>query len=433
MKFREMISGMGGRLGAIALALTLAGASAARADDWPQWRGPNRDGQSAETGLLTSWPPEGPRLLWTVEGVGLGWSSPAIVGRFIYITGVVAGTEFIYAYGLDGQLEWKEVVGPAWMKNYPGSRYTPAVSGSLVYTVTGRGLVAAFDAKVGAKEWAVDIGERFKAAPPRWGYAEGLLADGDNLICTPGGPDATMAAINRHTGETVWTTRGLSDDSAYAAPLLIKNADVRLLVTVTSRHVVGVEADTGRVLWRHPFRNLYGDHPITPIYHEGRIYVAAGYGMGGVMLKLAPDSRSVSAEWTDPRLDSLATGAVLVDGYIYGSGDRNPNWVCLEWATGKVMWEDRGIGRGCVAYADGMLYGYSQNGAVGLVKPSPKRCELVSAFAILKGMGQHWAHPVIAGGRLYIRHGDTLMAYDIRKPGTGTGPNPNPKGGAGAP
>jgi len=395
------------------LVLATVAAPAAWADDWPQWRGPNRDGKSAETGLLKSWPKDGPSLLWSVGGLGAGWSSPAVVGQLVFVTGVHGDKELVYAYDLDGKLAWKEEVGPAWTRSYPGSRYTPTVSDGSLYMLTGRGLLACYAAKSGIKCWSVDIAEKFKAAPPAWGFAEGPLVDGENIICTPGGREAALVALMRRSGETVWTAKCPGDTAAYVAPILVAQGPVRLVVQITSQNVVGLDAATGRCLWRQPFRNLYGDHCVTPIYQDGRIYAVAGFGLGGVALRLATDGKSVAPEWTDSRLDNLHGGVVLVDGRLYGSGDRNPSWLCLDWKTGEAKYEARGFKAGSIAYAEGMLYCYSQDGVVALVPATPREFEPVSTFEVLKGTGEHWAHPVVSGGRLYIRHGDTLMAYDI--------------------
>jgi outer membrane protein assembly factor BamB len=402
------------RLCASILAILVLAASASRAEDWPQWRGPNRDGKSAETGLLKSWPKDGPKLLWAVEGLGTGWSSPAVVKGLVFVTGVRDDREFLYAYDLDGKLVWKEEIGPAWTRNYPGSRHTPAVSDGDVYVLTGKGLLSCYEAKSGGKWWRIDLVEQFKAAPPTWGFAEGLLVDGDNLICTPGGKEASLVALMKKSGQTTWTSKGLGDAAAYTAPILVAQGAARLIVQITSQHVVGVDAATGRCLWRQPFRNLYGDHCVTPIYQDGRIYAVAGFGLGGVMLRLAPDGKSVTPEWTDARLDSLHGGVILVDGFLYGAGDRNPRWLCLDWKTGEVKYEARAFKPGGIAYAEGMLYCYSQDGIVALVPATPREFQPVASFAVPKGTGEHWAHPVISGGRLYIRHGDVLMAYDIQ-------------------
>ena len=400
----------------LTLVLLALAAAAAQAEDWPQWRGLNRDGKSPETGLLKAWPRGGPKLLWAAKGLGTGWASPAVVGNLALVTGVVGDREFLYAYELDGHLAWKEDIGPAWTRNYAGSRYTPAVSNGDVYVLTGKGLLSCYYAKLGAKRWTVNIALQFKATPPTWGFAEGLLVDGDNLLCTPGGKDASLVALAKASGQTVWTSTGLSDAAAYCAPIAVTRGAARLIVQITSQNLVGIDAATGRCLWKQAFRNMYGDHCVTPLYQDGRIYATAGFGMGGVSMALAPDGKAVTPAWAEPRLDCLHGGVVLVDGFLYGSGDRNPRWLCLDWKTGEAKYEIRGFRPGSVAYAEGMLYLYSQDGVVALVPASPEKFEIVSAFEVTQGAGEHWAHPVISGGRLYIRHGDALMAYDIRDP-----------------
>jgi len=404
------------RLSILALTVPALLAAVAWADDWPQWRGPNRDGKSAETGLLARWPKDGPKLLWSAEGLGAGWASPAVVGDLVFVTGVRGDKEFLYACGIDGKLVWTEEVGPAWTRNYPGTRYAPTVADGSLYVLTGKGVLVCYAAKSGIRCWSVDVAEKFKAAPPAWGFAEGLLVDGELVFCTPGGREAALVALMRRSGETAWTAASPGDTAAYVSPILVTQGPARLVVQITAQNVIGVDAATGRCLWRQPFRNLYGDHCVTPIYQDGRIYAAAGFGLGGVALGLAPDGKSVTPAWTDPRLDCLHGGVVLAGGCLYGAGDRNPRWLCLDWKTGEAKYEVRGFKPGSVAYAEGMLYLYSQDGIVALVPATPEKFEIVSAFEVAKGTGEHWAHPVISGGRLYIRRGDALMAYDIKDP-----------------
>jgi len=401
----------------MALALTTLVAATARADDWPQWRGVNRDGRSAEKGLLKQWPEKGPKLLWTAEGIGTGWSSPAAAGGLLYVTGVVDEKEFLFACDLDGHIVWREICGPAWTKTHPGSRYTPTVDGKLVFVLGSKGVLACFEARNGAKTWAVDLVEKFKVNPlPLWGFAEAPLIADELVLCTPGGREATVAALHKRSGETAWTALVAGDTSAYSSPLLVATGTARQAVVLTSGHVVGIDAAAGKVLWHHTFMNLYRDHCNTPLYHDGRIYCAAGYGCGVMELKLSADGKNAVAEWGNARLDPLHGGVVLVDGHLYGSGDRSAAWVCLDAATGDVTYEDRGIGQGSVIYADGLLYCRGYNGTVALVRPDPKGYDVVSSFKLPRGEGEHWAHPVISGGRLYLRHGNALLAYDIRAP-----------------
>ena len=399
------------------LSLALLPAAADRragAKDWPQWRGPRRDGVSAESGLLKRWPTSGPKLLWVTDGLGSGWGCPVIAGKRIYVTGKLGKEGLLFALELDGRALWKKPYGLEWSRNYPGARHPPTFDDGSVYVMSGRAGLTAFDARSGQQRWSVDLLERFGGRLLGFGFTESVLIDGDRLICSPGAPDASVVALDKRNGKTVWTSKGLSDAYGYCAPLLVDHGKTRLVVTMTGTAIVGIEAATGRLLWRHPYRNRNGGHHITPIYHEGRVFATCGYGKGGVMLKLSPDGRRVTVVWTNPRLDPHYGGVVLLDGHLYGSTHKRKTWVCLEWATGKLCYEEKGVGKGSVAAADGMLYCYGENGVVALVRPDPKRFEVISSFRIRRGTGQHWAHPVICGGRLYIRHGDSLMAFDVR-------------------
>ena len=401
---------------AILSALAAAGllGAAARGGDWPGWRGTARDGRSLETGLLKVWPADGPKLLWAVEDLGEGYGSPVVAGGTVYATGKVGNAEVLFAYDLDGKAKWRRECGRAWTKQYAVSRYPPTVDAGAAYLLTGGGQVVAACAATGEPEWSVDLLARFAARHPKWGWAEGLLVDGGKVICTPGAPEACVAALDKATGRTIWTTKGLDETAAYCSPILIERGDLRLVVTMTSHAVVGIDAATGQLQWRHPYRNVFGDHPVSPVYADGCLYATGGYGTGGLMLRLAPDGKSVEHAWSDKRLDCLHGGLVVVDGHVYGSGDRNRKWVCLELKTGTPQYEAAGVGPGSVAWAEGMLYCYAQKGVVGLVAARPGGHEVVSSFKVPRGAGAHYAHPVVAGGRLYIRHGKALMAYDIK-------------------
>ena len=407
------------------LALCLIGlsyCSAAEAADWPQWRGPNRDGKSSETGLLKKWPKGGPKLLWSIEGLGTGFSTVSVADGLLYTTGMVDKEGILFAYDLQGNLKWKKSYGAEWRGSSPGVRTTPTVDRDRVYVMSGNGRVVCFDAKTGEEKWAVDTLKRFDGKNIRWGISESVLIDGNNLICTPGGKDATIVALDKMTGETVWTSKGLSEKSCYSSLILVERGGNRLVVNMTENSVVGVDADTGKVLWVDKFEEYQEKpkdiNPVTPVYYNGCVYATSGYDDGGAMLELSPDGTKVSRKWVDTTLDCHHGGVVIVDGYIYGANwkdNRNGNWVCLDWDSGKVMYEKEWICKGSITYADGMLYCYEEKeGTVALVKASPEGFDIVSSFEVSKGTGKHWAHPVVCDGRLYIRHGDALMVYDIK-------------------
>jgi len=354
--------------------IILTSSTAARGADWPQSRGPNRDGKSAETALLRKWPEGGPRLLWSVGGLGTGFSSVAVANGIIYTTGMSDAQGFLFAYDLDGKLRFKVPYGPEWRGSHRGTRTTPTVDGEKVY-------------------------------------------------CTPGGPDGVIVALDKMTGQTVWATTGVEELSAYCSPILIQRGPNRLLVNMIQKSIICVRAEDGRLLWQVPYAASYDTAANTPVYSDGMLYVTSiierEATTGGLMLELAAGGTSVTTRWTDQRLDCHHGGVVLVDGYLYGSnfkGITRGDWVCLEWRTGKVMYEARWNGnKGSLIYADGMLYCYDENtGDVGLVRASPAGFEVVSSFRVTAGSGEHWAHPAISDGRLYIRHGNALMVYDIR-------------------
>jgi outer membrane protein assembly factor BamB len=392
-------------------------------DDWPQFRGPARDGKSAETGLLKKWPEGGPGLLWSVEGLGIGYSSVAVADGFVYTTGMLDGEGFLFAYDLNGNLKWKESYGPEWTGACRGARTTPTVDTGKIYMYSGTGVMVCFNAKTGKKIWDVDTLKEFEAKNIQWGMTGSPLIDGDKVYCTPGGNKGTMVALNKITGETIWATTGLSESSAYSSPILFERGGRRLLATMIQKSVICVSTDDGALIWRVPYEVPSDTGTITPIYHDGGIYftcvVFPDITSGGTMFKLSEDGTSVKQKWHDETLDCQHGGVVLVNGYLYGTNWYNNtkgNWICLDWDSGKVMYNTKWNGhKGSVIYADGMLYCYEEiTGEVGLVKASPKGFDVDSSFHITQGSGYHWAHPAISDARLFIRHGDALMAYNIK-------------------
>jgi outer membrane protein assembly factor BamB len=396
-------------------------AKAAFADDWPQFRGPNRDGKSAETGLLKKWPEGGPELLWVAQGLGGGFASTAVANGYVYTTGMVGKEKqgVLSAYDVNGTFKWKATYGPEWSGSHSGSRTTPTVDGDRVYVRSGHGNLACFDAKTGKQRWQVDVAKRFAGKSTNWGISESALVADDKVICTPGGADATVVALDKMTGQTVWATKGLSDSSAHCSPILIERSGRKIIVTITAAHVVGIDLKTGEVLWQHQ-NKLHKDkprhvNPNTALYHDGGIYVTSRF-IGGTMLTLSPDGQNVSEVWTNTVLDPHHGGVVLVDGHIYGHNTKKSGWICLEWKSGRALYEKKWLGKGSVIYADGMLYCYEEKeGTLGLVPASPDGFNVVSSFKVSHGTDEHWAHPTISNGTLYVRHGDALMAYDIEQ------------------
>ncbi|MBM3288999.1 MAG: PQQ-like beta-propeller repeat protein, partial [Candidatus Hydrogenedentes bacterium] len=400
-----------------AVASILVSPTVSHCADSPQWRGANRDGKYVETGLLSEWPAEGLKPLWTIAGIGEGYSSVAVADGAVYATGMAADTHrgVLSSFALDGALNWRFDYGEEWSGLQPGARSCPTVNDGRVYVLSGRGLLSSVDAKTGKPIWNVDIAKRFGGAEPARGFAESLLIDGGHVICTPGGKDATVVALNKNTGETVWTTKGLSEQAAYCSPILIERGGRRLVVTMPAQSIVGIDASNGEVVWRQPFdeKETLQNHSVTPAYHDGLLYATSGHGAGGRMYEISADGRSISVKWEDTVLNTLHGGLVFLDGYVYGSSSSH-RWVCLRAGDGNVMYRVSGVGLGSIIYADGRFYCYGEKGALALVRARPESFDIASSFKITAGGGEHWAHPVIAGGHLYIRHGDTLSAFDIR-------------------
>ncbi|MBX3177532.1 MAG: PQQ-binding-like beta-propeller repeat protein [Candidatus Hydrogenedentes bacterium] len=403
----------------IPLAL-LAASCPASASDWPQFRGPDRNGQSPETGLLTHWPESGPPLLWTAEGLGAGFSSAVVSGDTVYVTGMREdGAEgLLHAFDLDGNRRWSTPYGPEWDQAHPGSRYPPTFAGGRAYLLSGRGVVTAIDAATGEIIWQRDIAADFGGEAPAMGFAESLLIDRDHVIVTPGGPDASVVALNRENGETRWTSAGLSDQSAYCSPILIERGGARMIVTLVAATLAALDPETGALIWRVPFdeNEELQNHAVAPVYENGLLYATSGHRKGGVLYELAPDGQSITERWRDEILNNHHGGVIFREGYLYGA-TLNGRWVCLAAEDGALQYEARGVGKGSITYADGHFYCYSEKGALGLVPAIPGEHAVTSEFRVNAGRGPHWAHPTIAGGRLYLRHGDVLRCYDLRQSG----------------
>lgn len=405
----------------LALLLLLMGTTIAQAANWPQFRGPNRDGKSAETALLNGWPAGGPKMLWSVSGLGAGFSSAAVADGLLYITGMGGPKKegILYAFDLQGKLRWKQSYGPEWSGSYPGARTTPTVDGDRLYVMSGMGRLSCFQAKTGKPIWEVDTLAKFGGANIRWGIAESVLVDGKLVFCTPGGKNSSVVALNKLTGETVWTSKGLSEPSAYCSPVVMQQGPTRLLVTMTAKSIVGLNASNGKLLWQVPHQTSWDISAVSPLLWEGSVHITNGYGLGSLLLKLSPDGNSIKQGWTDKNLDCHHGGVVLVNGSIHGANDNGAggnrgSWICLDANTGKLKYSARLVGKGSGIYADGKLWMYGENGKVGVARIKPNGYDLLGSFDISMGDGQHWAHPSISGGILFIRHGDVLMAFDVR-------------------
>lgn len=380
-----------------------------------KWRGPNQNGHYAESNLLNEWPDNGPDMLWNFNDLGVGYSSPAFANQRIYVSGMEGKTGYIYALTEEGKFIWKKPYGDEYSTSYPGSRATPVIAGDHLYILSGLGDLACLNSMSGELNWKKNIIKEYGGRNVEWGFNETLSILDDMLICTPGGREYNIIALNRYYGQLLWSTKGLGEKSAYCSPLLTKIGTRNLLVTHTEDHILGFDAKDGKLLWRHGHTNIYSIHPNTPLLHNNQLFCFSGYGQGGVMLQLNEDGSKVTKKWFQKSIDSRTGGAVIVDGKIFGSGDKSREWQCIDWATGEVLYETKDIGNGVVITAEGLLYLYSQRGELALVKPGANSFEIISEIRVSMGSAQHWAHPVINKGRLFIRHGDTLIAYNISK------------------
>ncbi len=397
------------------LLFTLFFTSILNGQDLAQWRGPNRDGIYPGNGLLKSWSETGPKLIWHYDELGAGHASAAVTGNSVYTTGEINGIGYLFSFDLEGNLRWKASYGEEWTESWPGVRSTPLVMDDKIYLLSGMGKLLCRSADKGNLIWTVDVLKDYEGPNIRWGITENLLSDGNKLFCTVGGKVNNIIALDKNSGKLIWKSAGRGEESAYCSPALIVHSGRKLLVTHTASSILGLDAETGRLLWSVDQPNRYSVHANTPLYHDGFIYCVSGYGKGGVMLKLSPDGNAVQEVWRNTSLDNRMGGFVLVNGKIYGSDDSNKAWYCVDWKTGIDMYSDKITGRGNIIYADRMLYLYGENGEVVLAKPELNKFSKVSVFKVPYGEAQHWAHLVIKDGRLYVRHGNSLMVYDIRK------------------
>jgi len=388
--------------------------------DWPQWRGPRRDGHSAETGLLARWPEAGPPLLWKFTALGQGWSSPIVVGDSIYITGDIGDDLVIFALDHRGRVRWKTTNGANWTRPYPGARAACVYSEGRLYHLNAHGRLACLDASHGREHWHVDVLERFGAANITWALSECLLIDGPRVIVTPGGPQTMMVALDKRSGVTLWKSAPVEDDQAgYASPVLFRFGGRRILSNCSSRHGFGVDADSGKLLWAVPVENQYKTNVASPVYGGGSIYYATAYAQRGQLFQLAGAADGVTATlaWKSP-MDSVTGGAILVGDRLYGAGYSKPkSWFVLDWATGQTRQELPEMTTGAAIYADGHLYCQEDNGAATLLALDAGGPAAIAGRIRLttEKVRDAWAHPVLCGGRLYLRYHDTLWCYQVRR------------------
>jgi len=406
------------------LFLFLLATSFSNAQQISEFREANRTGVSPETGLLKSWPAEGPKLLWTNLELPKGNSSVSFGNNLIYTTGKIGSDDVMFAFDMNGKIQWQTVIGRAWTQSYPESRCTPTVEGDKVYTTSGFGDLACINGTTGKVIWTYKGSELNKGTYGMWGIAESLIIDGDKIYFTPGGPETMTMALNKATGAVLWKSASLNDKPGYVSPILVNYAGKKMIVNVSLGNVFAVDASNGEILWKVAIEKPAGFNwdlimCVTPLFQDGMVYVTGGYDVGGMMVKIADDGKSAGVVWKDQTLDVHHGGVVQVGGYIYGSNwlnNADGNWCCIDWKTGTKKWEQHWECKGSIISAEGMLYIYDEKrGNLALLNVNPEKLDLVSSFQIKQGdSGPFWAHPVIHNGILYIRHTNALMAYDIK-------------------
>jgi len=387
------------------------------AADWPQWRGPNRDGISPDKGLLVEWPSEGPTLVWKGTGIGQGFSSISISGSHIFTMGDEGENSFIYALNMEGKPLWSSKIGRPG-GDHPGTRCTPTVDGDLVYALGQFGDLVCVEAATGKERWRKNLNRDFGGRMMSgWGNSESPLVDGDKVLCTPGGSQGTVIALNKKTGAVVWQSKDFTDSAAYSSIIKAEIAGVPQYIQLTGASVAGVAPQDGHLLWRAIRRGSTAVVP-NPICHDNQVYVTSGYGVGCNLFKVSKDSDHFNAEqvYENKTMVNHHGGVVLVGEYLYGHSD-GKGWVCQNFKTGEMVWQDRKLEKGSLVYADGHLYLRGERkGTVVLIEASPDGYKEHGRFEQPDRSSQNsWAHPVVIGGKLYLRDQDILLCYDVKK------------------
>lgn len=393
-------------------------ALSAEGDDWPQWRGVNRDAKSQETDLLEQWPEAGPTLAWKAEGLGGGFSSVSIADGKIFTLGDQGDGNFVIALReSDGTHVWKTRIGASGgHKKYEGPRSTPTVDGGEVFVLNQHSDLVCLDAQSGELTWSVNLVEKFGGEMMSgWKYSESPLVDGDRVICTPGGGDGTLLALDRKTGKKLWQTDKWTDTAGYSSVIIATIAGVRQYVQLTGESVAGVAPDSGKLLW---LAQREGKTAVvaTPVVADDTVFVTSSYGIGCNAFRIVNENGQWATEelYANKEISNHHGGVVLLDGHVYGSS--GGAFRCLDLASGELDFEGRSVGKGATIYADGHLYLRSESGPVALIKATPEGLQEVSRFDQPdRSDKKAWPHPVIAGGKLYLRDQDVLLCYDVRE------------------
>jgi outer membrane protein assembly factor BamB len=385
--------------------------------DWPQLRGPERNGVSKDTGLIKQWPSSGPQRVWSISSLGEGFGSIAIKGDRIFVQGTKEDLSVIFCLNrADGKTVWSAALGPKVNEGRGnGPRSTPTIDNDRVYVLTENGDLACLRAPDGSPVWRKNILKEFGGSNPGWLISESPLIDGDRVIVTPGGRGAGIVALDKMTGKEIWRAKDLSDEAGYSSAIAADVGGVRTIMNFTSRAAVGVRASDGKLMWRNSSAANGTANCATPVFADGKVFFTSDYGTGAALLGLSAQGGEVKAQelYFTKEMKNHHGGVVLLNGYLYGFSGSS-GLTCIEFATGKRMWVNRSVGKGSLAYADGMLYLLSEKQVVGLAEANPNAYIEKGRFSIPDQGKDSWAYPVVAGGKLYIRDQGTLTAYDVK-------------------
>ncbi len=402
--------------GAILLLFSSSVASFAQVgSDWPQWRGPNRDGISKETGLLKQWPKEGPPLVWKTKGAGGGYSSFAIANGRLFTMGLRGEREFIIAFDVtNGKEVWATPHGKAFHNDRgDGPRGTPTVDGERLYALGGSGDLSCLEASTGRIVWTMNVLQKFGGSNTNWGISESPLVIDEKVLVNAGGPGASIVALNKKDGALIWKSQ--SDEPGYSSAISVEAGGIKQVVFFTSSRAVGLDLSNGRLLWEYPRPSNNTANVATPVARGNRVFISSDYGTGGGLVEIKANGKDVTARevYFTKEMRNHHSSSVLVGDYLYGFS--SSILTAMRFDTGEIVWRDRSVGKGSLIYADGNLYCLSENGVVGLVEATPAAYREKGRFQIPQESLPTWTHPVVAGGRLYLRDQDTIYAFDIRE------------------
>jgi outer membrane protein assembly factor BamB len=389
-----------------------------------EWRGPERSGIYPDTALLNNWPEVGLTEIWSIDSLGRGYGSPQFFQDRFYITGEVDSMALLFCFDLEGNNIWQTVLGKEWVSSFPGSRSAPTIVDELIYVGTGMGDLYCLNRQDGSLVWSRDFASDWQGVYPLHGHSEAAVISGDRVFWTPGGEEHNVVAMDRYSGEQLWSSAGFGERSGYNPGKLVRHNGRELFITFTAYRILGLDGESGELLWNHE-QDVYtkkereeigiGDsHANSVIYKKGSIYYAAGDGNGGVRLDLSEDGSQITQIWRNPGFDSYMGGIVLLDNHLYTSGTHSQYLFSIDASSG-ILTDSLRLGHGALIAADQHLYYYNQKGQIYLISYDAGKMKEVSSFKITGGTGHHFSHPVIHKGILYQRRGNALMALDIRE------------------